>query len=223
MDARDPVARRANHVASLRFNRSNVKPSAQKYFASVFLKIMISFAHPAPARRDVSADRHDTWGGDAMDALRPPDERGAMRTAKSRGPGAPTLASSLLVTNRQATETNKPGTPGRSRISRKPLRRECRLFRLPCVACVRKSALSLHARLAGAACIRHSLRPLHFARVIIGKTRANHAARMRSHVLSFTASLPSRTCSPDTPRAPRRARGAGRRAAGRDAPRLQAA
>src|SRR6185437_4418976 len=159
MDARDPVARRANHVASLRFNRSNVKPSAQKYFASVFLKIMISFAHPAPARRDVSADRHDTWGGDAMDALRPPDERGAMRTAKSRGPGAPTLASSLLVTNRQATEANKPGTPGRSRISRKPLRRGCRLFRLPCVACVRKSALSLHARLAGAACIRHSLRP----------------------------------------------------------------
>src|SRR6185437_7243857 len=120
---------------------------------------MISFAHPAPARRDVSADRHDTWSGDAMDALRPPDERGAMRTAKSRGPGAPTLASSLPVTNRQVTEANKPGTPGRSRISRNPLRRGCRLFWLPCVACVRKSALSLHARLAGAACIRHSLRP----------------------------------------------------------------
>ena len=82
-----------------------------------------------------------------------------MRTAKSRGPGAPTLASSLPVTNRQVTEANKPGTPGRSRISRKPSRRGCRLFRLPCVACVRKVHFSLHARLAGAACIRHSLRP----------------------------------------------------------------
>ena len=125
---------------------------------------MISFAHPAPARRDVSADRHDTWGGDAMDALRPPDERGAMRTAKSRGPGAPTLASSLLVTNRQATEANKPGTPGRSRISRKPLRRECRLFWLPCRCLRALSAFSLHARLAGAACTRHSLRPPHRGR-----------------------------------------------------------
>jgi hypothetical protein len=28
----------------------------------------------------------------------------------------------------RATEANKPGTPGRPRISRKPSRRECRLF-----------------------------------------------------------------------------------------------
>ena len=62
----------------------------------------------------------------------------------------------------QATEANKPGTPRRSRISRKPLRRECRLFRLPC-GCLRAQVhFSLHARLAGAACIRHSLRPLAF-------------------------------------------------------------
>jgi hypothetical protein len=25
-------------------------------------------AHPASMKRDVSADRHDTWGGDAVDA-----------------------------------------------------------------------------------------------------------------------------------------------------------
>ena len=94
-----------------------------------------------------------------MDALSPRDERRAMRTAKSRGPGAPTLASSLADDDREATEANKPGTPGRSRIRRKPSRRGCRLFWLPCVACVRKVHFSLHARLAGAACIRHSLRP----------------------------------------------------------------
>ena len=33
-------------------------------------------AHPAPMKRDVSADRHDTWGGDAMDADATSDERG---------------------------------------------------------------------------------------------------------------------------------------------------
>jgi|SRR5215470_8409284 len=32
-------------------------------------------AHPASMKRDVSADRHDTWGGDAMDAAGTSDER----------------------------------------------------------------------------------------------------------------------------------------------------
>jgi hypothetical protein len=27
-----------------------------------------AFGHPASMKRDVSADRHDTWGGDAVDA-----------------------------------------------------------------------------------------------------------------------------------------------------------
>src|SRR6185437_15919737 len=57
------------------------------------------------------------------------------------------------------TEANKPGTPRRPRISRKPSRRERRLFRLPCRCLRAQSALSLHARLAGAASIRCSLRP----------------------------------------------------------------
>src|SRR5579871_550239 len=33
-------------------------------------------AHPAPIKRDVSADRHDAWGGDAMAADAASDERG---------------------------------------------------------------------------------------------------------------------------------------------------
>src|SRR6266581_1149162 len=35
-----------------------------------------ALAHPASMKRDVSADRHDTWGGDAMDADGTSDERG---------------------------------------------------------------------------------------------------------------------------------------------------
>ena len=54
------------------------------------------------------------------------------RTAKSRGPGTPTLVSSLKGDSREATVARKPGTPGRARISRKPLRRECRHVRRTC-------------------------------------------------------------------------------------------
>jgi hypothetical protein len=40
-------------------------------------------AHPASMKRGVSADRHDTWGGDAVDADGTSDERGA-RGRRSR-------------------------------------------------------------------------------------------------------------------------------------------
>jgi hypothetical protein len=40
-------------------------------------------AHPVSMKRDVSADRHDTWGGDAMDADGTSDERG-LRGRRSR-------------------------------------------------------------------------------------------------------------------------------------------
>ena len=46
---------------------------------------------------------------------------GLKRAAKSCGPDLPTLGSSLRVTNSQATVANKPGTPGRARISRKTI------------------------------------------------------------------------------------------------------
>ena len=75
------------------------------------------------------------------------------RTAKSCGPDPPTLESSPLVTNWQATVAIKPGAPRRSRISRKPLRRECRSVfgctcrRLVCVlahCCTRGSRVQRH-------------------------------------------------------------------------------
>ena len=40
-------------------------------------------AHPASVKRDVSADRHEPWGGDAMDADGTSDERGG-RGRRSR-------------------------------------------------------------------------------------------------------------------------------------------
>jgi hypothetical protein len=105
-------------------------------------------AHPAPTQRGASADRHETWARDAMDATVP----GAFlrstigtrsRTAESCGPDAPRLASSLQVsgvgpsgpTRRypQATVTQRSWTPGRARRSLlKPLRRECRCNGLTC-------------------------------------------------------------------------------------------
>ena len=97
--------------------------------------------HPAPFRRDVSrSSRHvgagcDGRGGIAGRAM-------LVATVKSRGPGAPTLASSLpdwrcrpdgpTRRKRRATEANKPGTPGRSRISRKAIAQGMPVFRRTC-------------------------------------------------------------------------------------------
>jgi hypothetical protein len=134
-----------------------VKPSRQKYFSSVFRKIMVDYPRPGPARGAYASSR--TWAGDAMDADARNDEaRGADgEIVWSRSPDAGIKS---CGTFRRATAANKPGTPRRSRISRNPLRRECRCFGGTCVACVRRVHTFLHARLAGAASIRHSLRPL---------------------------------------------------------------
>jgi hypothetical protein len=56
--------------------RIRVQPSRKKYSSSVFQKYMIISAHPASMTRDVSTDRHEPWGGDAMDADATSDERG---------------------------------------------------------------------------------------------------------------------------------------------------
>jgi hypothetical protein len=57
---------------------------------------MIVSARPV-LTRGAYRDRHGRGARDAMDVLRPQDGRRAMRTAKSRGPDAPMLASSLLA------------------------------------------------------------------------------------------------------------------------------
>jgi hypothetical protein len=59
-----------------------------------------------------------------MDASGATDEGACLRTAKSRGPDAPTLASSLAGRNsREMTVARKPGHRGERAISRKTIAR----------------------------------------------------------------------------------------------------
>src|SRR6185312_5927986 len=124
---------------SLRFigRRSlQCQASLRKIFLFHFSEIHDCLPPSRPDERDVRVVTN--VGRVAMDALRPRDERLVMRTAKSRGPGAPTLASSLADDDREATVAKKPGTPGRSRISRKPFAQGMPdRFGVPVVTCLR--------------------------------------------------------------------------------------
>jgi hypothetical protein len=89
-----------------------------------------------------------------------------MRTAKSCCPDPPMLGSSSRAMIPRATVARKPGAPRRPRISRNPLRRECRLFRLPC-CCLRAQRCSLLST-QGHGCGQHPAFP---APSILGGTR----------------------------------------------------
>jgi hypothetical protein len=142
---------------------------------------MIVSAYPASARGAIANVTNARRA--AMDAGAPRDERRASGRAKSRGPGLPTLGSSrrtgdvgVRPTRREppATEANKPGTPGRARISRKPLRRECRCFGVP-------AAFFLCMRAAGATGASGAYCALLISRAAKRcMTRASLAAGMRS-------------------------------------------
>src|SRR5260221_2894132 len=94
-----------------------------------------------------------------------------MRTAKSCGPDAPTLASSLrrhvgptgfwhaISANDGGKQARSPGRARRKPL--KPLRRECRVFRGTCGDYTRVLPHFAHEA-AGAAGTRLSLRPLFF-------------------------------------------------------------
>ena len=83
-----------------------------------------------------------------------------MRTAKSCGPDLPTLGSSLCATSAQTTVAIKPGTPGRARISRQTVARGMPVA--PAEPVVTAACFFCCRRAMGAACIRHSPRPLFF-------------------------------------------------------------
>ena len=78
---------------------------------------------PTEGRLEIVTDA----GQDAVDASGALDEGAFLRTAKTCGPDTPTLVSSLRDVPR-ATVARKPGHRGEHEISRKPLRRECRMF-----------------------------------------------------------------------------------------------
>jgi hypothetical protein len=95
---------------------------------------------PRPNTRDVSADRHDTWGGMRWTPKRTDDVRRGgwssrvvvvpRRWDQVRGDAISALRPKRR--DQRATEANKPGLRREREVSRKPLRRECRMFRLTC-------------------------------------------------------------------------------------------
>jgi hypothetical protein len=98
-------------------SRNRVNPSPKKYFALSEPQItgmVAAVPRPLEGRFAVVTD---VGVRDAMDVLdRETSDPG--RTAKSRGPGLPTLRSSWRMTSPAATVAKKPGTPGRARIRR---------------------------------------------------------------------------------------------------------
>jgi hypothetical protein len=100
------------------FNQKQRQAPRRKIFNFRFSEIYVFLRASRPGKR-ASADRHETWGRDAMDADGTLDEAGRPWTAKSCGPDLPTLGSSLK--SLQATVAKKPGTPGRTGISRKTI------------------------------------------------------------------------------------------------------
>src|SRR5216110_2145160 len=119
-------------------------------------------------------DRHDTWGAGCggrfcSGAQARTNER--KRTAKSCGPGAATLASSLR-SDLQVTVEKEPAHRGEHEVSRKTIAQgmsEC--FRCPVCSCAPKCTFLAHET-AGAARTRHSLRPLFQEAQAIGTARA---------------------------------------------------
>jgi hypothetical protein len=118
-----------------------------------------------------------------VDVKSPTDERLLLRTAKSCGPGAPRSGAKLATMLAHCADDGgkRDGSPGRARISRKPLRREGRLSPpVPVVHALRANLFC--ARAPGAAATRSSLRPLFLRGRMRCKARANSVARMRIHV-----------------------------------------
>jgi hypothetical protein len=59
-----------------RFQRATPCPALPaKIFFFRFFRIYVSITPSRLGKRGVSADRHDTWGGDAMDVKAPADDR----------------------------------------------------------------------------------------------------------------------------------------------------
>jgi hypothetical protein len=94
-----------------------VQPRPQKYFRSLLTQIT-SISSAIPARyKGAFRDRHERKARDAMDAGGATDERANLRTAKSCGPDAPTLASSWRKAFPPAMVANKPGHQGERGVS----------------------------------------------------------------------------------------------------------
>ncbi len=147
---------------SLLIFRNRVKPRKQKYSAGhvgqitgLILRIPAHTRGASRSSRNVGPGMRWTLWRQACYAL---DET-PKRTAKSCGPGAAMLASSLW-SDLQATVAKKPAHRGEHEVSRKAIAQgmsEC--FRSPVCSCAPNAQFLAHET-AGAARTRHSLRPL---------------------------------------------------------------
>jgi hypothetical protein len=92
----------------------------------------VGLRHPASVRRGVSRSPRDVRRG-AMDAAAR-ETNAPARTVKPCGPVPPTLGSSFVVMIRKAMVAKSPVHQGEHGAAVAPLRRECRMLRLPCFA-----------------------------------------------------------------------------------------
>ncbi len=131
------TARRANRFVLSEYTLAYVKPSQAKYSTSVFRKLMLISLPSRLHQRGVSRSSR-TWEAGCDGRCGARDERAEAygEIVRSRSPDAGIKSCGAM---RKATAANKPGTPRRSRISRKTIARgmpDC--FGCPVVACVRR-------------------------------------------------------------------------------------
>jgi len=151
-----PLARRGK---SVRFIRNHVKPLPQKYFSSVFRKIMIVSMHPASTRRGVSRSSRTLEAGcggreDVSARLRA--DEGIFSDGQavwSRPPDAGDKPARFS----QATGANKPGARGEHGAAVNTIAQGMPV--VPALPVVTAACVFCCRRAMGAATIRHSLRP----------------------------------------------------------------
>src|SRR5215470_7920419 len=103
------VARRANHQIDS-YYQNCCQALSRKIFRLRFSEIYVSLCHPDSGSEGRLANRRRRGAGcgGRVGVARRATSR---RTAKSCGPGSPTLESSFTGGARETTEANKPGTP----------------------------------------------------------------------------------------------------------------
>src|SRR3989440_12966411 len=147
------------------------------------MQIMAFVAASLPTR-GAYHDRHDTWGagcGGRFCSGAQARTNEQKRTAKSCGPGAAMLASSLR-SNSQVTVAKEPAHRGERDISRKAIAQGMS-ERFRCPACSDAPNVQFLAdETAGAARTRHSLRPLFSREATIFNSSGEIAPRDRGRM-----------------------------------------
>ncbi len=157
----------SGHRACLRQNNPTGKIPLPPSGKSV---VLIGPSHPIRG----ACARHERCGGMRWTRVRAEDERLNARTAKACGPDPP-MPGSTPGQKPGGRWQRSPAHRGERAISRKPLRRGCRLFRLPCRCLRAQSALSFARKARG--CGQHPAFPAPSA-----LPRARHDAKL-GHVV----------------------------------------